>query len=141
MAVKRIADFYPTFLRTSRQVLLLTQLLILLLGVTIFVVLWQLVPLQTSEALAIGIGTFALIELAVPFFVLKTATDPLRVVTQAVNHISTQATDLPPPTINMAKYEKSGLKQIVQTIYDVALNAPSVPNAVPTSGNTEVRSS
>lgn len=51
---------------------------------------------------------------------LRYALEPLEILTRAITHTSPQANDVTPPQINTPRHEKTGLKYMVQTVYDTA---------------------
>jgi len=135
----RIADFYPHWRRQSVQLLVLGQALVLAAVGAIGYILASVVQLDVWVVLAISAIDLICLQTLFLMLIFHHLSEPLRVVSSAVNHVSKQLTDLPPPDINRPAYEKTGLKALVQTIYDLALNAPAVPNAIPTSNNLETR--
>lgn len=50
--------------------------------------------------------------------ILKFALEPLEILTRVIARLSQQPTDLVAPPINDSRYVRSGLKDLVQTIYD-----------------------
>lgn len=50
--------------------------------------------------------------------ILKFALEPLEILTRVIARLSRQPTDLVAPSINDPRYVRSGLKELVQTIYD-----------------------
>lgn len=115
----RLADYYSGHLRRIKvmSVLMLLAVNVSLailfanLGFSAYVyLLFILMPL-------IGLQAFALV------MILRYALEPLEILTRAITHTSSQANDTTPPTINEPRHEKTGLKQMVQTVYD---NAASV---------------
>lgn len=57
--------------------------------------------------------------------ILKYALEPLEILSRAVTLVSRQASDITPPNINEPRHEKTGLKSLVQTIYDRSSLVPS----------------
>lgn len=50
--------------------------------------------------------------------ILKFALEPLEILTRVIARLSKQSTDLTAPAINQTRYVRSGLRDMVQTIYD-----------------------
>lgn len=135
----RVADYYPHFRRNTIIKLVAVELIATMLsaGAT-YVVL--LLPMDFMVAGMFGVVLFfAFMQVIILTLLFNAITEPVRIISQAINHVAKQMTDLPPPDINQRRYEKSGLKRVVQTIYDLALNAPEVPNAIPTTTNQQAR--
>lgn len=131
MAV-RIDDYYERFRSRTLVALIFAQATVVVLSIGL---LWWLLavynlPLMyaasASGAIFIGVNIFILV------MTFNYITEPIKVIAQAINHVSKQLSDLPPPEINKKRYERSGLKMMVQTIYELALNAPAIPNSIPT---------
>lgn len=64
-------------------------------------------------------------EIVVAPFITTQLIQPLRTITQAINHVSKEPSDSPPPNVNNRGAEKSGLKELVETIYQLAASIPA----------------
>ena len=131
----RLADYYPVHIKriiwaaVSMQAATLTALCVLLytagfslLIITVYV-LFPIILLQT----------FTLI------FILRYALEPLEALTRAITSVSKQASDVTPPNLNGTRHEKTGLKLMVDTIYNLASADASRPaqtdaSAMPAEG-------
>ena len=121
----RLADYFPTHVKRiaiaagSVQLATLVALAILLFlsgfdaTVVIVYVLLPVVLLQTF----------------VMVFILQFALAPLKALTSAITYVSKQASDVTPPNLNGTYHEKTGLKLMVDTIYDLASADASKPVA------------
>jgi len=127
MAV-RIADYFSlhqrrvVWLTVGLQVMVTSVLAFLLfnssfnpLGIAIFVLL----PVVVLQAFAFTV-------------VLRYTLSPLNVLTRAIAHISNENNDVIPPNINGTYHERTGLKPMVETIYNLTVNGPKVPVATST---------
>lgn len=54
--------------------------------------------------------------------ILRYALEPLKLLTRVVTHVSKEPNDVTPPNLNGTYHEKTGLKALVDTIYDLAVN-------------------
>lgn len=135
----RIADYYPRYRQRALALIALghAAAIGIAMGAYYVVIAWW--HHDQVLALIIAMGTFFVISLLLQLLLFKLISEPVKVVSFAVNHVSRQLTDLPPPDINLPRFEKDGLKPLVQTIYDLALNSPELPDAVPTATNAEAR--
>lgn len=89
----------------------------------------------TIILVALAISLFIEIIMA-PIFV-RVLGRPFRVLTQAIMHVAKeQAADTPPPNVNNSRDERSGLKEIVQTIYELAATLPGVNQGVLNAADT-----
>lgn len=93
----------------------------------------------TYEGYIVIMVVFTIVQIVLVLLVFKRLTEPVRVLLQAINHVGKQATDLPPPNINLARFERNGLKLAIQTIYDLALDVPQ-PVADSDTSNTSTAS-
>ena len=78
-------------------------------------------------AISVTIATtvFIILQALFCYFYLRTALEPIKVLTSAIIHISGQETLVQPPNINQKRYKENGLKAMVQTIYDIKSQAHS----------------
>jgi signal transduction histidine kinase len=60
-------------------------------------------------------------------FILRYALEPLEALTRAITYISKQASDVTPPNLNGTRHEKTGLKLMVDTVYNLASADASKP--------------
>lgn len=139
MAITRVSDYFPKYKHTLKVRIVTIEVVSLVIALGAYFALKMFVPSFASVAGLVSVGSFALINMALVSLLFNKLAEPVLVLTQAINHVSKQLTDLPPPDINTKAMERSGLKLVVQTIYDLALNAPEIPNAIPTTSNAESR--
>ncbi|HSX28889.1 MAG TPA: HAMP domain-containing sensor histidine kinase [Candidatus Saccharimonadales bacterium] len=74
---------------------------------------------------ALGLGLAIEIVMA-PIFV-RVLGRPFRILAQAIMHVAKESSDTPPPNVNNPNDERSGLKSIVQTIYELVATIPTTP--------------
>ncbi len=114
----RLDEFFP---RHQRHVTILIGLVLLVINLPY--IIWSLIH---GDLLTAGIcATVMFLQFAAIFIVLKHALEPLDFVTRAIVKISGQPNDVIPPPINEPRYEASGLKALVQTMYDRTSLAPT----------------
>ncbi|HEX4662304.1 MAG TPA: HAMP domain-containing sensor histidine kinase [Candidatus Saccharimonadales bacterium] len=138
MAV-RIADYYDHFRLRSLGFLIASQIFIFALFVALLWFLNDYLRVDLSNAVSACIALFTSIEVIVMTLTFKAITEPIRIMNQAISHVSNQASDLPAPYINKPQYEKNGLKALVQTIYDLALKG--TPDLVVKTADTTTMNS
>lgn len=61
--------------------------------------------------------------------VLRYALEPLSLLTRVVTHVSKEPSDVTPPNLNGTHHEKTGLKALVDTIYELAVSEPQTTTA------------
>lgn len=95
------------------------------------------VPLDRPQ---LALAYFFILQIIAAPFIVSIITNPLKLITLAVAHISKQATDITPPSVNKPGYEKSGLKNVIQTIYELSVGTHKLDvaygNAKSLSGST-----
>lgn len=89
--------------------------------------LWQSLSLSPGAGFIIGLTVAITANIAVVLVMLSVASEPLRIISQAIAHVSHDPVITPPPDITSPRYAHSGLKEIVQTIYELAVAAPGEP--------------
>lgn len=112
MAV-RLPDYFPHHVH---RILAATSLVLLC---EILVLYALLSAYKLSATTLISLLAIIVIIQGVSFFVvLRMALKPLSIITRAVTQISGQPHNVTPPNVNVPEHVKSGLRDVVQTIYD-----------------------
>lgn len=111
-------DFWPYFNRVVATVIITSQLVIL---VVIAVILFMFGFIDTNPLAFVGIlvaqtvlGSFASIA------IYQLASQPIKDLLAAIVHISGEPTITTPPNPNDSRFEKSGFKDVLQTLYELA---------------------
>ncbi|HEX6461984.1 MAG TPA: HAMP domain-containing sensor histidine kinase [Candidatus Saccharimonadales bacterium] len=121
MAILRIADFYKRHFATYVAVVALLQIVIITL---LTLVAWMAYDLKVLEGytLILTAASLALVlEIGVGVLMLNFFGKPLNILTNAISNVSKQSNDTLPPNVNKKRYERSGLKALVQTIYELSV--------------------
>ncbi|HXH27101.1 MAG TPA: histidine kinase dimerization/phospho-acceptor domain-containing protein, partial [Candidatus Acidoferrum sp.] len=80
--------------------------------------------------LGVGFGGLLLCQaILTPIFITK-ASKPLKIISQAIAHVSKDPIQTPPPNLSHKKYERSGLRSMVQTIYELAAKPAPLPTTL-----------
>lgn len=117
MAVVRLADYYAGHVKRVKYV---SAGMLFAVNVTILLLLLQF-GLPLSVILVFVLLPVVVLEIFLVSVILKYAMEPLEILTRAITHVSPQANDVTPPRINEPRHEQTGLKQMVQTVYDNSL--------------------
>lgn len=119
----RMDEYYSRFRARVIFTLLAIEALVgaATFGLLLFIQL-NLTPDLSILTLA-GTVLFMLLQVAVTPFIVDIITEPTKMIVEAVTHVSKQASDVRPPKINEPRHEKSGLKSIIQTIYELAVGS------------------
>lgn len=91
--------------------------------------LWQYFNFDLLTATEIGLGVLFVLGLFFSALAVTIASRPLRIITQALAHVSSEAYQTMPPQETGKLYDKSGLKNVIQTIYDIATK-PGIAGAL-----------
>jgi signal transduction histidine kinase len=128
MAIK-IHEFFERFYHnTAAKVITLQALGGVLAGVVGFIASQQL-GLDPGVGFGVGLVTVVAINTIVAVVTLKIVSDPLRVLSQAIAHVSKDPVVTPPPDVSSKSHQASGLKELVQTVYELAIASPTEPAA------------
>lgn len=136
MAV-RIDTYYKRFSRRTLFSLFIAQLFAMIFSAFLMIYFHNMILLDPVTAVIYGGLVLLACETFIMFVLFKVMTEPVKVLTKAINHVSNQASVMPPPNINKRRHERSGLKAMVQTIYDLALKAPQADDT-DAAGSNEV---
>lgn len=118
IAMKR---FLQQFALTTTAGIMIAQVIIIGLGILLTTLVAGDTD-NTEAAIVTAALIIGLLEISLAPFIVKWLSRPLTVVTQAIMHVSKEASDTPPPNVNNPQAERSGLKALVQTIYELAAN-------------------
>lgn len=134
MAVK-LRDYYQHYYSVVAAQYFLAQLVIFLIAGSASWAIWQYSALTPEFMFFASVITFVLMELVFMPVLLKTISDPVRVIVQAIAHVSSEGGHTPAPTINTAHYERTGLHTVVKNIYELSTNSeqPAAADALPTT--------
>ena len=113
MAV-RLADYYAGHVKRVKYV---SGAMLVAVNVIITLLLLEF-GLPISVILVFVLLPVVLLEVFLIVIILRYALEPLEILTKAITHVSVQANDVTPPRINEPRHEKTGLKAMVQTVYD-----------------------
>lgn len=124
-------DFWPTFNRLVATVIIISQVVILAI-ITLISFMFGFIednPIAFAGIVSaqVILGTLASIGIS------KLASRPIRDLLAAIIHVSGEPTASTPPNPNDARFAKNGFKDVLQTIYELALHDEQ-PVAVISSG-------
>lgn len=117
-----VKDFWPRFKRGAVLLIILLQLLILLI---LALALGYLGYFKDHLILAVSILVGqAVLSTAAALVIYRFVSTPLRHLLTALVRIAGEPTVLPPPNPNTASFQKNGFKPVLQTLYQLAADAP-----------------
>ena len=126
-------DFWPHFHKVVATVITVTQIVTFAITAGI---LYMYGFLETHTAAFIGIlVTQAVLGIVASIIIYYVLTQPIKDMLAAIIHVSGEPTATTPPNPNARQFEKSGFKDVLQTIYELASNkentTPGTPDLAP----------
>lgn len=126
MAIKsikhEIKDFYPRHKNLCIAISTLFQLITVgLLGFSLLIL--DILPLKDPLFWLILIVSF-LINLGVNLILMSVLLEPVSALTTALSHAAGEKSDTPPPNPNARRYDKNGIKQMLELIYSSNTDTP-----------------
>lgn len=79
------------------------------------------------EAGAVSLVSLLALEIIGAVWFIRSSGKPLRLLAQAIAHVSDDPVQTPPPDITSSHFERSGLKTLVQTVYQLAAQVGDKP--------------
>jgi signal transduction histidine kinase len=124
---KMAKDFWPHFNRGIALLIVITQLLILAALATLlyFVGFFNENPLAFAGTLVAQTILGVIASAIIYRFVAR----PVKGLLAAIIHVSGEPTATTPPNPNDERFARSGFKQVLQTIYELASDTPAKPAA------------
>lgn len=122
MAVK-ISEFFGRYRSDTLAVIILAQILMTSLAGAVAWSLWQNSLMDPLSAFIYSLIALIALQILIAPVLVAFASRPLKVLWQAIAHISNDPVQTQPPNINTVRYERNGLKALVQTVYDLAIAA------------------
>jgi len=132
VAIKRISnhEYFDHYKRHAITYMVLIQILSALLAGAIALGLWLSGGVAPLNAFAISVVMLIVLNIIFGLVVFTIVSQPFKLLVQAVAHVSKDPVVTPPPAMDAKKHERSGLKSLVQTVYELAVgqqgNAPVV---------------
>lgn len=128
MEIKKVPrqanQFWPSFFRQSITLVIISQILVVTaLGVALVALgAFEL----TSLMLWAILGGLLAVSLIVTILIFVAVVKPTKDLMAAIVHVAGDRSNLTPPNPNSKKYEKTGFKQALQTIYELSSSRSQV---------------
>ncbi len=119
MAMSRLDEFYPKHFTKSLFWLVLTQTVIMGVASIVFACFATLTTLHVLVDMFFAAIVFLALEFSIGMLYLKMVLEPTQMLTSAIIHVSGEDTVIQPPQINEKRHEQSGLKDMIQTVYEI----------------------
>ena len=121
-------DFWPSFNRIVATVIVVFQLSIIAIVAS---VLFMFGVLESHPVAFIGVlAAQAVLGTISSFIVYRLLSRPIKDMVAAIVHVSGEPTATTPPNPNDARFEKSGFKDILQTIYELSSRGKDAPAVI-----------
>lgn len=121
----RIHDYFKRYKSRMLLVVALAQVASTVVAGLLAWFLWHSPNIDPAVLFPACVGALLVINLLMVPLILNTATRPFGLLAQAIAHVSKDPFVTPPPILS-EKDERSGLKALVQTVYEIAV-ASSAP--------------
>lgn len=122
MAIK-ISAFYEKYRGDAVAIVILSQILMTTLAGTLAWYLWRHSELDPLSAFMYSLIALVAAQVILTPLVINYVSRPFKILWQAIAHVSSDPVQTQPPNVNSIRYERSGLKTLVQTVYDLAVAA------------------
>lgn len=123
MAVKKVSthEYYSHYRRNTFGMIVLACILSSIVAGGAMLLLWQLtIAVDPLYIIVVGVGAILVVNTVAGIIIFTSASKPHALLAQAIAHVSNDPVVTPPPNITAKKYERSGLKAMVQTVYELA---------------------
>lgn len=142
MAVKKkqpATVYIKNFYGQHKLLSIVASIIFQLLAVFIFGVGMIILGFSTiyDPAFWIILAVMFIINLSVNLILMSILLEPISALTRALSHIAGEASDYPPPNPNSQRYEKNGIKNMIELIYSFGVDEPideKTPNAKEATG-------
>lgn len=130
-------EYFAQYKRSTLTYVVLVQIISALISSGAAIFTWMMLDAAPLNALAISAVVLIICNVAASFVLFTTLSTPLRLLAAAIAHVSKDPVVTPPPRLDAKKYETSGLKALVQTVYELAAQ-PEQPQPQPTTQPTAI---
>jgi two-component system phosphate regulon sensor histidine kinase PhoR/two-component system sensor histidine kinase VicK len=121
MAVK-VSEFFKRYHSDTIAFFVLLQVLVILVAGTVGWYIITRLGLPLLESYMLSLAVLMLLELLAGVAFLTSNGKPLKILAQAIAHVSSDPIQTPPPTLHPSQTH-NGLRELVQTIYELAASA------------------
>lgn len=133
----RHADYFRLH---ARRVFWLAAVLQLLLTTALACFFVFFTPLEIVTFFLYIILPVVVLQVVGLVVVLRYALEPLSLLTRVVTHVSKEPSDVTPPNLNGTHHERTGLKALVDTIYELAVSDPQSTASAPEGAASDMQS-
>jgi signal transduction histidine kinase len=124
-----VKDYWPQYRRRSLFFIICMQIITTLIVMIALILTNVLDPSETFFWLLLV--SIAAGSIAINVLVFSVISEPLQMLTRALTHAADEPTSHAPPNPNVPRYERSGLKPLLQTIYELGSGQQSAATDIP----------
>ncbi|MDB5165474.1 MAG: putative Histidine kinase [Candidatus Saccharibacteria bacterium] len=128
-----VKDYWPQYRRRSLFFVVCMQIIATLV-IVIALMLAEVVE-PTNSIFWIIMTAIGATAVGINILVFSVLTEPLQMLSHALAHAAGESTITTPPNPNTRRYEKSGFKPLLQTIYELGGSQPNAPSESHTKGD------
>lgn len=131
MAIKKVpklaSQFWPSFIKKQVVQTILVNLFIAATAIYIILIVSRTTLIETEiiYIMMLGVGGVMLVNLVFNIYNTVQSARPIKDLLAAILSLSGEPTNLTPPNPNEKKYEKNGLQDALQTIYELSSGGKS----------------
>lgn len=121
-------EYFDHYKRTTITYFVLVQILSGLLAGGVALGVWLGLQAAPLNAFTMSLVALVFLNVLCSLVLFRVASAPLKLLAQAIAHVSKDPVITPPPRVDAKKYERSGLKALVQTVYELASTRSQAPS-------------
>jgi signal transduction histidine kinase len=115
-------EYFDHYKRSTITRFVLVQIFCALIAGAVAFIIWTSGWMAPLNAFAVCLVLLVFLNILFGFILFAVASRPLKLISQAIAHVSKDPVVTAPPEIVKRKDERSGLKSMVQTVYELAAN-------------------
>lgn len=113
-------EYFEHYKRSTLVMIVLACILSALVAGAVTIWLWRTSNQDDIYIVGISAAVMIVANVLTGLAVFAAASKPHRLLAQAIAHVSKDPVVTPPPVLTAKKYERTGLKAMVQTVYELA---------------------
>lgn len=124
-------EYFDHYKRSTVTYFIFVQIFCALIAGAVAFLIWTSGWMAPLNAFAVCLVLLVLLNIVFGFLLFTIASRPLRLLAQAIAHVSKDPVVTTPPELTKQKDERSGLKAMVQTIYELTVAQQPVSQQIP----------
>lgn len=114
-------EYFDHYKRSTLTYFIFVQIFCALIAGAVAFIIWTSGLMAPLNAFAVCLVLLVFLNIIFGFMLFAAASRPLKLLAQAIAHVSKDPVVTTPPEITKRKDERSGLKSMVQTVYELAV--------------------